>query len=68
MRRNLSLYEFTCQSCNTECIIDEAKPGRYYCWCDNCDDYAEGFNEDDYAVEVLCARIEAAELRMNEGE
>lgn len=58
--------EYTCTKCGAECCIewDESKcaGGWPTCWCDECNDYAEGFEEKamDYQADRLSGMIDRA--------
>ena len=56
--------EYECKKCGETCIADGDYP-KFFCWCDECDDYAAGFDPTEYAAIVLANHIEAAELRMD---
>ena len=36
--------EIPCEHCGQMCEVEEAKPGAWYAWCDECRDYASEKN------------------------
>lgn len=44
--------EVECARCGTICQIDGEMP-RYFAYCDGCQDYAGGFDSNEYAREVM---------------
>ena len=57
--------EFECKKCHTVCQVDGDYP-KFFCWCEECGDYAKGFDDSLYAADFMAIRIEEAELRMDE--
>jgi len=51
--------EFECLKCGETCMID-GDPPKFFCWCFECDDYARGFDEDEYAADWLASMIDDA--------
>ena len=43
--------EIKCAKCGTDCVIDGDFP-KFFAWCEECSDYAEGFDGDAYARNV----------------
>lgn len=42
----------TCKKCNTKCLIDGNYP-KFFSWCEECEDYAKGFDCISYATEWI---------------
>lgn len=53
------MNEIECNRCGNICEVDGDYP-KYFAWCDTCSDYAEGFDGDEYAADVLAGTIDAA--------
>lgn len=53
------MNEIKCNRCGDICEVDGDYP-KYFAWCDTCSDYAEGFDSDEYAADVLAGTIDAA--------
>jgi hypothetical protein len=47
---------FVCQKCGTECdiVYDE---GDVFCFCEKCNDYASGFNPEEYEEDLYSHMI-----------
>jgi len=58
---------YTCRKCFSECIVEGDFP-KFYCWCDECDDYAKGFDEEaeDYAADYMGTMIDHVYDRMSD--
>ena len=60
------MNEYTCSKCGSDCVVewDESKcaGGWPTCWCDECNDYAGGFNERaaDYSADRLADMVDRA--------
>lgn len=48
-----------CQKCGNEAYID-GDPSEYFAWCDECNDYAEGFDVLEYNQERYADMIDRA--------
>ena len=46
------MSEHECTKCGTICEVDGDFP-KYFAWCDECEDYAEGFDADDCARDMV---------------
>ena len=44
--------EFECKKCGCICCVDGDCP-KFYAWCDECGDYATGFDGNEYAVNYV---------------
>ena len=51
--------EFICQHCHQSCIIDGDYP-KFFCYCDTCHNYAEGFDATEYAADYMGAQMDHA--------
>ena len=60
-------YKFTCNKCNRQCIIDGEYP-KFFCWCNNCDDYALGFDCLEYAADYQGQMIDYVYDRIKDGD
>lgn len=49
--------EYTCKKCGEVCEIEYDRHEKYWpsCWCDECDDYAQGFDDvaGDYQADYI---------------
>ncbi len=53
------MNEIVCGKCDCICCIDGEYP-RFFAWCEECQDYAEGFDACDHAAEWMAGQIDAA--------
>jgi hypothetical protein len=53
---------FVCRKCETECSVemDRADPNDACCWCETCNDHAEGFDPTDYASDYFAGLADDA--------
>ncbi len=58
-------HEFECQKCGEMCMVD-GDPPKFLAWCCECDDYAKGFDDSDYAADYYASRIDDAMDRRKE--
>jgi len=45
-------HEFECQKCGEICNIDGYFP-KYFCFCEQCNDYAQGFDPLEYSADYF---------------
>ena len=45
-------FAFKCQKCKEVCIVDGEYP-KFFCYCDECRDYAEGFDCLEFAADYM---------------
>lgn len=48
----MHLDEFKCQKCGNLARIEGDYP-KYYAWCYHCNDYAEGFDPQEHAIDKI---------------
>ena len=52
---------FTCKKCEEECEVefDRRDPNDCVCYCETCNDYAEGFDSTQYASDYMADLADA---------
>lgn len=54
------MSEFNCKRCGEPVSIEGEYP-KFIAWCDNCNDYVEGFDPIDYAREFIADLADSVE-------
>ena len=61
------MEEYTCKKCGEVCEVIWGLKKEYWpdCWCDKCEDYAEGFDkiQNDLSADWMAERIDRARDR-----
>ncbi len=59
------MHEIVCAKCDTDCQVDGEYP-KFFAWCWECNDYAEGFDVCDYGADWMGNAIDEA-MNYHEG-
>lgn len=52
---------FECTKCGELCMIDGDFP-KFFCYCDVCHDYAQGFDDVEHVADCIGAQTDHAEM------
>lgn len=47
------MYDVICKKCGNVCDVEQHEINEFVAWCDECNDYPEGWNCLDYAADWL---------------